>query len=331
MRSRLLTCLLLLCLLLGISQIAVASDPESIPAAPQAPSTWYFPVSAHKAVLGNPYITAPMVLIPGGDFPMGCDPANVHDLCNYDEGPLHLVWIDTFWMDRTEVTNGQYEMCVLDGGCTLPIDSASVGQPYYGEAAYADYPVVWVDWNQASVYCAWKGKRLPTEAEWEKSARGSSDTRVYPWGDQYPDCSRTNHMVFGNPLQFCVGRTTKVGSYPLGQSAHLAYDMAGNVSEWVADWYDDDYYVWSAYSNPPGPTTTSGQEKVTRGGSWADPPYLIRVAGRLERPPTYAQQYLGFRCARDDQSLTSAPAESAAHPAGAVSLVITGCFEASRG
>jgi formylglycine-generating enzyme required for sulfatase activity len=132
MRSKPLTCLLLLCLLLGMSQLAVASDPESSPAAPQAPYTWYLPVSANKAVLGNPYTQASMVLISGGEFPMGCSALSGPDVCRSDETSLHLVWVDTFWMDRYEVTNGKYETGVLGVGCSPPELTTIGGQPYYG-------------------------------------------------------------------------------------------------------------------------------------------------------------------------------------------------------
>lgn len=292
-------------LLLGASSIVGASGSQTEPATPQAPSSWHFPIAAHNAVWNNPYTNAPMVLIPGGEFKMGCSPFVGADVCRTDETPLHDVWIDTFWMDRYEVTNGQYEMCVADGGCTPPelTDVLYMGQPqqewvpYYGEEAYTDYPVVWVDWYQANAYCAWKGKRLPTEAEWEKAARGNSDTRIWPWGDQYPSCARANYRVSINPTVHCVGMPTKVGSYPLGLSPYWVYDMAGNVWEWVADWYTEEYYSWSPYSNPTGPST--GTWKSIRGGAYGAGIAMMRTAFRHTFPVEMIDGFGGFRCAKD--------------------------------
>jgi len=238
-----------------------------------------------------------MRLVPAGEFTMGSE---TYD----DEKPIHQVYLDAYYMDKYEMTNALYETCVSAGVCDPPQQTSSYTHTsYYGDSQYADYPVIYVDWNQATTYCEWRGARLPTEAEWEKAARGT-DGRVYPWGNEW-DVRSTRRLNFSDKndptgasdtvADDGYADTAPVGSYPNGISPYGLYDMAGNVWEWVADWYDSSYYANSPSSNPMG--SSSGEYRVLRGGSWDSDGDNARSAYRSWYDPSLFSLNVGFRCA----------------------------------
>jgi formylglycine-generating enzyme required for sulfatase activity len=244
-----------------------------------------------------------LVPVPAGDFLMGTLKNSAAS--QPDELPQRKISLAAYWIDQTEVTIGMYSACVENGGCTPA--QLTGGAP---DSGAPDLPAAGVTWDQASAYCQWAGRRLPTEAEWEKAARGK-DGRLYPWGwigaPVSAGSARLNFCDANCPYQYRdssqddgFAEAAPVGSFPEGASPYGVLDMAGNVWEWVADRYQSDYYRHSPTSDPQGPP--AGVWRVMRGGSWLEASWegLVladRAANRASLDPTSARVDLGFRCA----------------------------------
>ena len=231
-----------------------------------------------KEITGND--GAPMMLVPAGEFMMGSDEYG-------NEKPLHRVYLDAFYMDKYEVTTSRYVRFLEATGREQPFAWKEMTL-----ASHGDRPVTGVDWYDADDYCRWVGKRLPSEAEWEKAARGTVG-RTYPWGDEEPT---SRHANFNKCCEWKGYETlTAAGSLEAGMSQYGIYDMAGNVWEWVADWYEKSYYQGSPDRNPKGPP--EGVMKVIRGGAWDSSALFLRSAFRLSYDPPHKHFNFGFRCA----------------------------------
>lgn len=235
---------------------------------------------------------APMILIPAGPFTMGSNDG----LPN--ERPEHSVTLDAYYIDQFEVTAGRYQQFIESAKRDLP-------PTWDDEAAQtmSNLPAVGMSWTDAAAYCKWAGRRLPTEAEWEKAARGT-DGRRYPWGHMQPfvDIANYNRGVWVSDAITLVpvnsgleGMSVRHGLKQGGKSPYGLFHMAGNAAEWVADWYDREYYQKSPEKNPMGPS--QGEKRVLRGGSWADLPAALRVTARFSAEPDYEDRTMGFRCA----------------------------------
>jgi len=227
-----------------------------------------------------------MVLIPAGAFLMGsASPPGLSWLeQGVDETPQHRVKLGVFWIDRYEVTEADYARFVAGTGHPPP-------RLWAGQPRRATHPVIDVSWYDADAYCRWADKRLPTEAEWEKAARGERGVK-WPWGNVYgPGLANLQGEEDG--YQY----TAPPGAFPQGRSAYGVYDMAGNVAEWVADWYDPKYYLGAPFESPTGPDV--GKHRVYRGGSWNDTPSDVRTAKRFTAAPHQTSAVIGFRCAKD--------------------------------
>ncbi len=284
--------------------VSVTSEPAtatetSIPTSTPLPAATATPDTSR--ISPNDGMT--QIQIPAGTFTMG----GMDVYRENDEQPPHEVKLASFWIDQVEVTNGMYDLCVQAEACRPPREVRSDNrEEYFGNPEFRDYPVVNVAWYDADAYCTWAGRRLPTEAEWERAARGD-DKRNYPWGDEPP------HEFNSNSLNV-IGDTTRVGSYPEGASPFGILDMAGNVWEWVADRYRPDYYSKSPLENPQGPTEEEvfNTLRVMRGGSFQEDGIFLRLVNRsfLEGPDPKADpkdeayygkssNRIGFRCAQD--------------------------------
>jgi eukaryotic-like serine/threonine-protein kinase len=237
-----------------------------------------------------------LLYVPAGNFLMGSTDAD--PLAKPKEKPQHTVYVNAFWIDQTDVTNAMYTKCAQGGVCQPPSDLSSATHPsYYGNSKYDNYPVIDVSWDDAAAYCKWAGRRLPTEAEWEKAARGT-DGRFWPWGNDDAEPPISDILI----VDFFVDDTTAVGIYPHGASPYGALDMAGNVEQWVNDWYSATYYQSSPSANPPGPD--SGVLRVVRGSGYQllnQYPFRsgidIRSGIRSAWDPSVTFPFLGFRCA----------------------------------
>lgn len=289
----------------GICQSDILDSPEELNLTPITDSG-----KPNMAVRSADGMT--MVYIPAGDFMMGLEEGKPY---HGNEKPAHTVYLDDYWIDQTEVTNSQYQKCVAAGICTHPFyndnvvgnfifksNANRIRNEYFYNSALAQHPVVWVRWEQAQTYCHWVGGRLPTEAEWEKAARGT-DGRDYPWGDDF----------FGEWVNYCdingeckipdsdwddgYQNTAPVGSYPDGASPYGVLDMAGNVSEWVADLYQYDYYSTSPRKNPTGPNCA--EKRLVRGGDFSNSAANVCTTYRNDISPKSHSDAIGFRCATD--------------------------------
>jgi formylglycine-generating enzyme required for sulfatase activity len=237
-----------------------------------------------------------LVYVPEGEFNMGAAASDPDASPN--EQPAHTILLDAFWLDQTEVTNQMYRLCFNAGACNFPARAANFDNP-----DLIDHPVVWVSWLDAEDYCQWAGRRLPTEAEWEKAARGA-DGRTFPWGsgpiagyrlnfadafldEQWADASVVDGFQYSSP----------VGNYPAGASPYGTLDQAGNVWEWVSDWYVSRYYLNSASDNPTGPASSTNNSHSVRGGSFFSNARNVRTVYRFGYSTDRSAQDLGFRCA----------------------------------
>lgn len=278
---------------LSVKQTLAAAIPTNTPFPTETPtpipglvfiSTPIIPPSDLSSIttVQNPVDQMRLAYIPAGEFLMG---SNRNDSSKGDdELPQHKVYLDAFWISTTQVTNVKFTACVNAGVCNYSVSHTT--NPHYLDPLYANHPVVYVSWEAAQTYCGWTGGHLPTEAEWEKAARGP-DGLHYAWGEDPP------RLKFVNAANE-YGTTTIVGIFPYGKSFYGAFDMGGNVREWVHDWYDPTYYQYAPDRNPVGPE--SGEKKVLKGASFSDDYGYCRAANREAHVPLSPGNVRGFRC-----------------------------------
>jgi formylglycine-generating enzyme required for sulfatase activity len=277
----------------ALTALAPTPTPLPVPTEPPTPTP-------------EPFITetgSRMLFMPGGVFRLG------NDESEKNEGPSQLIRLDPYFIDETEVTNAQYALCVEADVCSPPRSSTATYHPaYYGDPAFADYPVIYVNWYDAQAFCEWRAARLPSETEWEKAAGFDPVQSIklrYPWGDAFDGTKLnycdTNCTLDKRDTAVDDGHrdTAPVGSYPDGRSPIGLYDMGGNVMEWVGDWYDPRAYESITDTNPRGPV--EGEFKALRGGSWLSDQEEVTVTVRGSFDPTVARANLGFRCAQSAQ------------------------------
>lgn len=274
-----------------------ATPSATLPSPPtETPSPTPFPLAGPEIGASMTWADGAMlVYVPAGEFIMGLDGV---------DNPQHTINLSAFWIYRSEVTNRMYALCVASGVCIPPIDPEAAADLY--ATIHRDKPVSGVTWEQADAYCKWAFAALPTEAQWEKAARGPGGS-LYPWGDAAPNCNLAN-------LGGCRGAITAAGNYPTARSYYQALDMLGNVSEWVRDWYDPSYYATSPAADPPGPA--SGTARVARGGSYLSDPASINLAQRSFLPPGEYGPDQGFRCVVESPQVFPAYCQTSAYVAG---------------
>jgi len=310
----------------GLLLIACGSATVTSPPAVELPTNTDQPVNTEVPAitevpgLGSTRVSEidgmTLVFVPEGDFTMGSDSSSYAN-----ERPAHTVFLDSYWVDQTEVTNSMFEGFVTQTGYQTEAEKKGTSRGYdtvtgksvpnevadwehpqgpdSSLAGFAEHPVVHVSWNDALAYCEWAGRRLLTEAEWEKAARGT-DGRTFPWGSDFDgtllNSADVNLGAGRGDSSFDDGfqLSAPVGNYPLGASPYGVLDLVGNVWEWVNDWVDEAYYKTSPSANPGGPA--SGEYRVVRGGSWHDPEDGNRAAYRGWATPGDTDITLGFRC-----------------------------------
>lgn len=253
-----------------LTQISTPTMPTN------TPDTSVFPMPLPSEIYDSKGVT--MRLVPAGEFMMGSNTVASN------AQPVHQVYLDDFYIDKYEVTNAQYKVCVNLGACK-PLDTTL----YYDNVKYANNPVTFVDWHRAVAFCSWREARLPTEAEWEKSARGVEELN-FPWGNSI-DCSYANYRGANG---WCVGDSTPIGSYETGKSIFGVYDMVGNAMEWVSSTYAD--YPYNVNDGREGLTVSA--LRVIRGGSWNSREPDVRITVRAYKSPSAAEFDFGFRCAK---------------------------------
>jgi formylglycine-generating enzyme required for sulfatase activity len=322
MRRIALSISVLVMLLAACIQSGTVNPPPAaeLPVNTERPVNTIAPMDTEVPGLGSTRISETdgmtLVFVPEGDFAMGSDSSSYAN-----ERPVHTVFLDSYWIDQTEVTNSMFEGFVTQTGYQTEAEKKGTSNGYdtvtgksvknqvadwehplgtdSSLAGLAEHPVVHVSWNDARAYCEWAGRRLLTEAEWEKAARGT-DGRTFPWGSDFDgtllNSADVNLGAGRGDSSFDDGYqlSAPVGSYPLGASPYGALDMVGNVWEWVNDWVDEAYYQGSPTANPGGPA--SGEYRVVRGGSWHDPEDGNRAAYRGWASPGDTDSTLGFRC-----------------------------------
>lgn len=272
-----------------------AAPPPTATPTPAPTATQAFEIAV------NEKDSASMVWVPPGEFIMGSDPAADPYFWGA-EAPTHTVTLSGYWIYQYEVTNAMYAACVDEKACPIPEQVKSrTRKSYYNDPQFASYPVVYVDWTSAQSYCRWAGGGLPTEAQWEKAARGE-DGRLFPWG-QTLDAGNVANLCDSNcptspndpGIDDTFRDTAPVGSFPNGRSPYGLYDAAGNAWEWVFDWFQETYYQVSPLEDPPGPN--GGKYRVIRGGSFDNATAGQRAVVRYAVRPDIGLDTVGFRCA----------------------------------